>query len=98
LYSDNLKLSVEAKTTFSHLIFTYNPARFGLIFHSAEENNVLSTACLIIFPGRVNQISSFILGINGKSFASTHLILIFHHFDLICKLLSDNSSILIFSS
>jgi hypothetical protein len=74
LYSDNLKLSVEAKITSFHFIFTCNQAKVGLIFHSAEEKRVLSIDFFIIFPEIFKLISSLIFGIKGNSEDSIHFI------------------------
>jgi hypothetical protein len=98
LYSDSLKLSVDANIISFHFIFIYNQAKVGLIFHSAEEKRVLSLDLLIIFPEIFKLISSLILGIRGNSQASIHLILIFQLEVLILILLSFNNSIVISSS
>jgi len=55
----------------------YKPANVGLIFHSAEENNVLSIDFLIILPEIFKLTSSLIVGIRGNSEASNHFIFIF---------------------
>jgi len=74
LYSDNLKLSVEANITALFLIFTYNQARVGLIFHSALEKRVLSIAFLIIFQETLKLTSSLTEGIRGNSSLFIHFI------------------------
>jgi len=93
LYSDNLKLSVEAKITSLSFIFIYIPANVGLIFHSADEKRVLSIEFLIILPEIFKLTSSLILGISGNSEASNHLIFIFQLEVAIFTLSSFNSSI-----
>jgi len=98
LYSDNLKLSVDAKITALFFIFTYNQARVGLIFHSALENKVLSIAFFIIFQEIFKLTSSLIEGIKGNSDASNHFIFSFQLEVLIFKLLSLNNSIFTVSS
>jgi len=55
-------------------MFTYNPARVGLIFHSADENRVLSIDFFTTFPEIFKLTSSLILGIKGNSDASIHFI------------------------
>jgi len=77
LYSDNLKLSVDANITALFFIFTYNQARVGLIFHSALEKRVLSMAFLIIFQEILKLTSSLIEGIRGNSLLSIHFIFSF---------------------
>gem|GEM_PF-857813 len=98
LYSDNLKLSVDAKITSFHFIFTYKPARVGLIFHSADENRVLSIEFFIIFHDRFRLISSLIFGIRGNSEASIHFIFNFQLQVDTFILSSDNNSTVISSS
>jgi len=98
LYSDNLKLSVEANITSFDFMLTYNQARVGLIFHSAEENKVLSIEFLITFQEIFKLISSLIFGIRGNSEASIHLIFIFQLEVPILILSSFNNSIFTSSS
>jgi hypothetical protein len=74
LYSESLKLSVEANFAIFHSILTKIQAKVGLIFHSAEEKRVFSIAFFITFHFKNKLFSSFILGIKGKSQASTHFI------------------------
>jgi len=93
LYSDNLKLSVEAKVTFLSSILTRIQARVGLMFHSADENKVFSIDFLITLHSKVKDKSSLIFGIKGKSEAIVPLIFIFHSGVLICILSSLNNSI-----
>jgi hypothetical protein len=97
LYSLNLKLSVEANTASSFLIFTNIHARVGLIFHSAAENKVLRIDSVNIFHFIFNDTSSFIVGIKGNSSLGIHLILNVQLSERISKL-SFNSSISISSS
>jgi hypothetical protein len=68
------------------------------MFHSAEENKVLSIDFLIIFHGRFKLTSSLILGIKGNSDASIHFIFNFQLEVAIFILSSFNSSIVISSS
>jgi hypothetical protein len=74
LYSESLKLSVDAKVASFHLILTASQARVGLIFHSADEKRVLSIDFFTISHLRVRLVSSFMVGIRGNSLASNHLI------------------------
>jgi hypothetical protein len=60
LYSDNLKLSVEAKTVSFQEIFTNNHARVGLIFHSADEKRVFSIDFLTTLHFKNRLVSSLI--------------------------------------
>jgi hypothetical protein len=76
LYSDNLKLSVDANVISFHFIVTANQASSGLMLHSADENNVLFIDFFNISHFIVKFLSSFIVGINGNSFASNHLMFI----------------------
>jgi hypothetical protein len=50
------------------------PAKVGLIFHSADENNVLSTPFLNISQTIFKLVSSLMLGIKGKSSLTIHFI------------------------
>jgi hypothetical protein len=79
-------------------MFTYKPAKVGLIFHSAEENKVLSIDFLIILPDIFKLTSSLIFGIRGNSEASSHLIFIFQLQVEILTLSSLNNSTLTSSS
>jgi hypothetical protein len=98
LYSDNLKLSVEANITSFHLIFTASHARVGLMFHSAAENKVLSIDFLITDHFILRLTSSLIFGIKGNSLASIHFIFKFELDVVIFKLSFFNKAILTSSS
>jgi hypothetical protein len=98
LYSVNLKLSVEAKITSSFLIFTYNQAKVGLIFHSALEKSVLSIDFVITSAGIFKLTSSLIVGIIGNSSAHKPFIFITSLPVETFKLLSFNNSIFTSSS
>jgi hypothetical protein len=83
LYSDNLKLSVDAKVAEFQSILTRIQAKVGLIFHSADEKRVLSIDFLTIFHFNFKLISSLIHGITGNSEASIHFIFVFQLWDTI---------------
>jgi hypothetical protein len=67
LYSVSRKLSVEANTAVFPESFTSIPARVGRIFPSAVEKSVFSMDCRTTFPESVRLMSSFMLGMSGKS-------------------------------
>ncbi|MDR0772070.1 MAG: hypothetical protein LBF15_03325 [Candidatus Peribacteria bacterium] len=98
MYSVSLKLSVEAKITSFHLMFTYNQAKVGLMFPSALENRVLLIDFLITSHKTFKLTSSLIVGIIGNSLASSPFMINFQlHVDIF-MLVSFNSSIFISSS
>jgi hypothetical protein len=68
------------------------------MFHSAEENKVLSIDFFIILPDIFKLTSSLIVGIRGNSEASIHLIFIFQLEVEIFKLSSLNNSTVTSSS
>jgi len=67
LYSESLKLSVDAKVASLPLMFTKSPASVGLMFHSALEKSVFSIDLLTTSPLSERESSSFIDGITGNS-------------------------------
>jgi hypothetical protein len=88
LYSESLKLSVEANLAIFKSILTKIQAKVGLIFPSAEEKRVFSIAFFNILHFKIRLFSSLTPGITGKSPALTHFIFI--------SPLSDFNSILSF--
>lgn len=77
MYSESLKLSVEAKVVSFHEMFTKSPASVGRIFPSALENNVFSIDCRTTLHLSERESSCFTPGITGKSSAEIHFTFVF---------------------
>jgi hypothetical protein len=98
LYSESLKLSVDAKVASDPVMFTNKPASVGRIFPSALEKRVFSIDLRTISPLSERESSSLTPGITGKSSAGIPFIFVFPLSVLISRASPPLSSILTLSS